>query len=326
MRIVSFFAGAGGLDQGFRDAGFNVIWANDFNSKVRMTYQKNHPETKFVLKSIVDVSADDVPDCEGIIGGPPCQSWSAAGVHGGAADPRGQLFWEYLRIIKAKKPKFFIAENVKGLLSKKHKKSFEGIQRLFRETGYNVQAKLLKASDYGVAQDRERVIILGIRKDVETTSAHYFPKPRPRDRKTLHDVIGHLKDKKPYKTKSKSKCPDNHEYLNQGFSSHFMSRDRVRGWDECSFTILATGRHIVLHPQAPKMIKVEKDKCKFVEGKEHLYRRLSVRECALIQSFPEKYQFCYDNINDGYKMVGNAVPPLLAFHVAKQLKRKLNWT
>ena len=103
-----------------------------------------------------------------------------------------------------------------------------------------------------------------------------------------------------------------------------MSRNRVRGWDECSCTILATGRHIVLHPQAPKMPKIEKDKHEFEAGKEHLYRRLSVKECALIQSFPKDYLFYYDNINDGYKMVGNAVPPSLALHVAEQIKRKLD--
>ena len=326
MKIVSFFSGAGGLDQGFKDAGFNILWANDFNPKVRTTYEKNHPNTTFILKSIVDLTADEVPDCDGIIGGPPCQSWSAAGSHGGANDPRGQLFFQFLRIIESKQPKFFVAENVKGILNKRNTPVFNQIKHLFKKAGYSVQAKLLNASDYGVAQDRERVIIIGVRKDLETTKAHYFPRPRPRDRQTLQDVIGHLKDKKASKTKNTSKRTDNHEYLDQGFSSHFMSRNRVRGWDECSFTILATGRHCVLHPQAPKMKNVGKDKFTFKIGKEHLYRRLSIKECALIQSFPDDYQFYYDNINEGYKMVGNAVPPRLAFHIAEQIKRKLGIT
>ncbi len=323
MKIVSFFAGAGGLDQGFEDAGFNIVWANDFNEKVQTTYERNHPNTTFILKSIEDISADEVPVCDGIIGGPPCQSWSVAGSHGGDNDPRGKLFWEYFRIISSKKPKFFLAENVKGILSKRHQKSFKHIKKLFRKAGYNIKVKLLQASDYGVAQDRERVFILGINKELKPTSSLFFPRARPNEHQTLEDVIGHLKYTKPIGTKKVAMCKDNHEYLEGSFSPHFKSRNRVRSWKQCSFTILAVGRHMVLHPQAPKMKKVEKDVCKFQEGKEHLYRRFSVKEAALIQSFPSDYRFYYDNINDGYKMVGNAVPPKLAFYIALQIKKKL---
>lgn len=322
MKIVSFFAGAGGFDQGFKDAGFNIIWANDFNPKVRITYEKNHPETEFVLRSIVDISANEVPACDGIIGGPPCQSWSIAGSHGGDTDPRGKLFWEFLRIVEAKQPKFFIAENVKNITSKKHRNTFNRIKRLFRKAGYSVRSKILNASEHQVPQDRIRTFIVGIRNDIPHKPFRF---PRKRTQKvTLKQTIGHLNNIKPTPTKKISICEDNNEYLDESFSPHFMSRNRVREWNQQSFTLLAMARHTVLHPQAPKMIKVKEDLFKFKEGTEHLYRRLSVKECALIQTFPRDFTFHYDKIHDGYKMIGNAVPPKLAYHLANQIKRIFN--
>ena len=104
----------------------------------------------------------------------------------------------------------------------------------------------------------------------------------------------------------------------------FMSRNRVRSWDESSFTILATDRHIPLHPQAPKMVKVEKDKFAFIKGKEDKYRRFSIRECARIQSFPDSYDIVYTNPRIGYKMIGNAVPVNMAFNIAQQIKKDLS--
>ena len=104
-----------------------------------------------------------------------------------------------------------------------------------------------------------------------------------------------------------------------GFSTSYMSRNRVRNWDEPSFTIQAGGRHAPIHPQAPKMIEVGKDKREFVKGKENLYRRLSIRECARIQTFPDDFIFKYENLADGYKMIGNAVPVNLAYYIAKQI-------
>ncbi len=108
-----------------------------------------------------------------------------------------------------------------------------------------------------------------------------------------------------------------------GFSTIYMSRNRVRSWDEPSFTIQAGGRHAPLHPQAPKMQFIHQNKRVFVEGKEKLYRRLSIRECARIQTFPDNYIFHYNNLADGYKMVGNAVPCNLAYYLAKTIKEQL---
>lgn len=116
---------------------------------------------------------------------------------------------------------------------------------------------------------------------------------------------------------------NNNEYFTGGYSSIFMSRNRVKSWEEQAFTVQASGRQCQLHPQAPKMIKIETDKFKFVSDKEYLYRRLTVREIARIQGFPDNFQFIYDNVNDGYKMIGNAVPVNLAYEIAIAIKNEL---
>ncbi|WP_164969408.1 DNA cytosine methyltransferase, partial [Halarcobacter bivalviorum] len=149
-----------------------------------------------------------------------------------------------------------------------------------------------------------------------------FPK-KIHHKKTLKDVIWDLKDNVSLpdeKNYTLNSCEVlNHEYMLGVFSSMYMSRNRVRSWDEQSFTIQAGGRHAPVHPQAPKMEKIGKDKQAFISGCEHLYRRLSIRECARVQSFPDNHKFCYKNLSAGYKMVGNAVPPTLAFHLAKEI-------
>ena len=130
MKIVSFFSGAGGLDKGFEKAGFQTIWANEYDSTIWETFQINFPETKLDKRSITDISSEDVPDgIEGIIGGPPCQSWSEAGSRRGIDDKRGKLFYDYIRILKDKQPKFFLAENVSGILDPKHSEAFNNINQ-----------------------------------------------------------------------------------------------------------------------------------------------------------------------------------------------------
>ena len=107
MQLVSFFSGAGGLDLGFANAGFDVQWANEYDSDIWATFAHNHPDTVLDRRSITELATDEVPDCDGIIGGPPCQSWSAAGALRGVEDKRGQLFFDFIRILEAKQPLFF---------------------------------------------------------------------------------------------------------------------------------------------------------------------------------------------------------------------------
>lgn len=327
MKIVSFFAGAGGLDLGFQKAGFNVIWANEYDKEIWETYEKNHPHTILDKRSIVDISANEVPECDGIIGGPPCQSWSEAGSLRGINDKRGQLFFDFIRILEAKQPKFFLAENVSGMLLGRHSEALKNIKEMFQNAGigYELSFQMLNASDFDVPQDRKRVFFVGIRKDLNFQ--FQFPKP-VKEKITLDQAISDLKNsvvraKEGNKTNNENCKIPNHEYMIGGFSSMFMSRNRVRNWDEQSFTIQAGGRHAPIHPQAPKMKFIEQNVREFVKGKEDLYRRLSVRECARIQTFPDSFIFYYNHIAAGYKMIGNAVPVNLAKHIALSIKAQI---
>lgn len=316
--LISLFAGAGGLDIGFHKAGFNTVWANDFDKVIVPSYKNHFPNVIFDDRSITKIPNCDVPKTEGIIGGPPCQSWSEAGAKRGVKDPRGQLFFEYIRILEHSQPKFFVAENVSGILHSRNKDAFNNIITLFENAGYDVSWKQLNASDYDVPQDRKRVFVVGFRKDLNIKFK--FPKPQ-KSKKTLKDAIYDLKNL----PLGKNSNIQNHEITNTGYSSMFMSRNRVRSWDEQSYTVVAMDRQTPLHPQAPKMLSTdEKDKKIFVPGLEDKYRRFSVRECARIQTFPDNYEFLYSHPRNGYKMVGNAVPVNLAFALAKQIKKHLN--
>jgi DNA (cytosine-5)-methyltransferase 1 len=324
MKIASLFSGAGGLDKGFERAGFDIVWANEYDSTIWETHQYNFPYAVLDKRSITKVNDKDIPDVDGIIGGPPCQSWSEAGARRGIEDKRGKLFFDYIRILKEKQPKFFLAENVSGILDAKHKTAFSNILKEFSEAGYLISYKLLNANDYDVPEDRLRVIIVGYRKDLGMK----FEFPHPQTYKpNLKDTIYNLRLSTPAKEKNKTNgnklTIPNHEYMIGGFSTMYMSRNRVRSWDEPSFTIQAGGRHAPIHPQAPKMLLIGKDKRIFVPEKENLYRRLTVRECARIQTFPDDFIFKYENVSDGYKMVGNAVPVNFAYHLAKKIGNDL---
>jgi DNA (cytosine-5)-methyltransferase 1 len=325
-RIASLFSGCGGLDLGFEQAGFDVVWANEYDSAIWDTFKLNFPDTKLDKRSIVDIESKDIPETDGIIGGPPCQSWSEAGAGRGINDQRGQLFYEYIRMLSDKKPLFFLAENVSGMLLPKHKKAFQEILRNFENIGYDVSCALINAKAYGVPQDRKRIIFVGYSRKIG--KKFEFPKTNSHI-PTLKDAIWDLKDtakpaRKHNKSNGESLQIPNHEYMTGGFSTIYMSRNRVRNWNEQSFTIQAGGRHAPLHPQAPKMKFVEQDKRVFVEGKELLYRRLSVRECARVQTFPDSFVFKYQDVSDGYKMVGNAVPVKFAKRIASQIYKDLH--
>jgi len=306
LKIVSLFSGAGGLDLGFKQAGFEIIFANEYDKDIWSTYLHNHPETFLDKRSITQIDENEIPECDGIIGGPPCQSWSEAGSKRGIHDKRGQLFFDFIRILQTKKPAFFLAENVSGMLAPRHKDALENIKNTFQEAGYELFFKHMNAADYGIAQDRKRVIFIGFRSDLNLQ--YEFPQPIE-ESKSLKDIILDLEDSVvPALNKSKPNPAvkfENHEYMTGGFSSMYMSRNRVRAWNEPSFTIQAGGRHAPIHPSAPKMIKLEQDQFMFSPNAE--YRRLSVRECARIQSFPDDFIFKYSDLNQAYKMIGNAV-------------------
>ena len=385
-KLISLFSGCGGLDLGFEMAGFEIPIANEFDNTIYETFKINHPKTRLIEGDIRKIDCavfDKLGEIEGIIGGPPCQSWSEAGSLRGINDERGKLFFEYIRILKAIKPKFFLAENVSGMLSNRHNEAVNNIISMFDDAGYDVTVNLVNAKNYGVAQERKRVFYIGFRKDLNIK--FIFPKGSTLDdakKITLRDVIWDLKDtavpsiEKNYhnskainnneyftgayspifmsrnrvkgwddakkitlrdviwdlkdtavpsieKNYHNSKAINNNEYFTGAYSPIFMSRNRVKGWDEQAFTVQASGRQCQLHPQAPKMIKVAANVCRFVKDKEKLYRRMTIREVARVQGFPDDFKFVYNNVNDAYKMIGNAVPVNLAYEVALSIKEQL---
>lgn len=324
MELISLFCGAGGLDLGFKKAGFKTVVANEYDKKICPTYRANFPEVNLIEGDIRNLPTDKFPkNVTGIIGGPPCQSWSEGGALRGIDDARGQLFYEYIRILNEVQPIFFVAENVSGMLANRHAHAVENFMKLFGDAGYDVNLKLLNANDYGVAEDRDRVFYIGFRKDLRITDFKYpdpiSPKP------TLKDVIWDLKDTAiPAKDKNRTNgdlcIVPNHEYFIGDYSPIFMSRNRVRSWEEPAYTVQASGRQCQLHPQAPKMVKINPNKHEFAKGYEHLYRRMTIREVARVQGFPDEFELMYTDLNNGYKMIGNAVPVQLAYHVAMQIK------
>ena len=332
IKILSLFSGAGGLDLGFKNAGFDIVTSNEIDADTFETYKYNFPKTNHIGKSIIQVVKNDLDDYyDGIIGGPPCQSWSEAGKQKGINDPRGKLFFEYVRILNLIRPKFFLAENVSGILQKKHSESLKNITNQFSEVGYKVDYKLLDAVDYDVPQNRKRVFIIGIRNDLEKTF-HFPPIGLFKPNKNLKNAISDLPNPLPALEKNKSNFKShipvnnqisNNEFMIGSFSTIFMSRNRVRKWDEPSFTIQAGGRHAPIHPDAPVMQKIKKDKFEFCKKNLVKYRRLSVRECARIQTFPDDFVFFYNQISDAYKMIGNAVPVKLAEIIANGIKKQL---
>ena len=329
MNLISLFSGCGGLDLGFEKAGFHIPIANEFDKEIWDTFEANHPRTHLIKGDIRQIDERDFPDeVDGIIGGPPCQSWSEAGALRGIDDARGQLFYDYIRILRSKRPKFFLAENVSGMLSKRHRDAVRNIIELFEESGYNVSATLVNAKDYGVAQERKRVFFIGFRKDLHINFA--FPQGSTQDdakKLTLRDVIWDLNDSAVPAGEKNYHNPlaiNNNEYFTGAFSTIFMSRNRVKSWDEQGYTVQASGRQCQLHPQAPKMEKVGENDFRFVEGFEDLYRRMTVREIARLQGFPDDFQFIYNRIDAGYKMIGNAVPVNLAYEIASAIRDTLS--
>ena len=326
MRLLSLFSGCGGLDLGFEQAGFEIPVANEFDSSIWETFKVNHPRTKLIEEDIRNLPAEIFPyDIDGIIGGPPCQSWSEAGSQRGINDSRGKLFFDYIRILNDKKPKFFLAENVSGMLAGRHSDAVNYILELFKNCGYNVSITLVNAKNYGVAQERKRVFYIGFRKDLNINFK--FPKGSTEnnaDKLTLRDVIWDLQFSAIPAAVGNSHNVDavnNNEFFTGGFSTIFMSRNRVKSWDEQAFTVQASGRHCQLHPQAPKMEFFGKNDFRFVKGKENLYRRMTIREIARIQSFPDSFKLIYKNVDDAYKMIGNAVPVRLAYEIAMSIRK-----
>lgn len=301
---ASLFCGAGGLDMGFEQAGIHVIWANDCNQDACQTHRLWSNAT-VICDDIAKIKTSDVPPIDILLGGFPCQGFSISGPRR-LDDSRNTLYKHYVRFVKEKQPLCFVGENVQGLLSMGNGAILEAIIEDFSRCGYNVFYELVNAKDYGVPQDRKRLIIIGFRKDLNIEQ--FYLSPFNGHKPTLRDSIGGMPP-----PKSTDVCQD-------AYSSRYMSRNRKRSWDDVSFTIPAMAKQIALHPSSPDMIKIENDVWKFGVGET---RRLSWQEAAAIQTFPENMYF-YGNLISKYQQIGNAVPVKLAHHIARNVISTLN--
>ena len=298
---VSLFCGAGGLDLGFHKAGFKTLWANDFDKDACDTHRK-WSKAEVVCGDISKVDYSTIPHSDIILGGFPCQGFSLSGPRK-IDDKRNVLYKHYVKLVKQNQPYLFIGENVKGLLTMGNGQVIEAIIDDFSSCGYNMFYQLVNAKNYGVPQDRERVIIVGIRKDLNITS---FKLPKYTGKQyTLRDALKDLPE------------PKEEDICNAPYSSRYMSRNRKRGWDEVSYTIPAMAKQVALHPSSPDMIKLGQDNWMF--GTDGKTRRLSWQEVAAIQTFPKNMVF-YGDLTSKYKQIGNAVPVRLANFVAKSVR------
>lgn len=302
--VVSLFAGAGGLDMGFENQGFHVLWANDVDKDACETHRL-WSDAEVFQGDIKTVDLDRIPSADIITGGFPCQGFSLAGPRK-IDDKRNVLYKYFVNLVDIKQPYAFVAENVKGILTLGDGTIIEAIIEDFSLRGYNVFATLVNAADYGVPQDRWRVIMIGFRKDF---SINNFEFPQPYNIKvTLSDALKDIPS------------PKLADICQGAYSSRYMSRNRKREWNNVSYTIPAMSKQVPLHPSSPEMTKIGEDQWRF--GDNGITRRFSWQEAAAIQTFPKEMLFV-GNLTSKYKQIGNAVPVKLAEVAAGQIYKML---
>lgn len=318
-KVVSLFSGCGGMDLGFeggftylnkkyKSNPFEIIYSNDFEKKACETYNYNF-DNKIICDDINNINETDIPECDIVIGGFPCQDFSLAGKRKGFNSQRGQLYKQMLRVVKSKMPKIFIAENVEGIsINIENSSPLLKIIDEFKNAGYKVNYQLFNTADYEVPQMRKRIIIIGVRDDLKILPK--FPKPILSSNNwiTAKEAIDDLWNKMDcdYVPNHTSK-----DYSKAKFSENGKGQgNRQIEADKPSITIRAEhhgnieGHYRSTKPEEP-------------ENKNY-WRRLSIRECARIQSFPDSFVFpCA--ASSAYKQIGNAVPPVFAWHIANNV-------
>lgn len=331
-RLVSLFSGCGGMDKGFEQAGFHRVWANDFDKDAQAVFRLNFGEIDG--RDIRDVPVEEIPDCDILTAGFPCQPFSNAGNRRGVYDSRGELYLECLRIIEKKMPRVVVFENVKGLISSKHqsgKKLIQVIQDDLEALGYTVNYDVVNASNYGVPQNRERLILVAFRNDLHKKFA--FPPVQPDKsaltlRHVILDIPASVPDQVywPYSPQAQSmveKIPQGGSWKSipyEDLSPRFQRiRDDMKRYhapnfyrrfslDEINGTITASA---------------QPENCGITHPIHN--RRYTVREIARIQTFPDDFRFLTDSpkkIVAMYKVIGNAVPCHLAEVFAQAIREQ----
>ena len=326
LPLLSLFCGAGGLDEGFRQAGFTTELATDIDKEAVATFLKNHKNAKGFLRDVRELTVAEL-DAQlgravkpvGVLGGPPCQSFSVSNVHQRDDDPRHGLPEAYAALLKdlnSRHPiSFFVFENVPGLLGKKHRTRYDAFKTLFADAGFDVEDRYLNTQDYGVPQDRQRVVIIGINRGLHPDADLRWPDQEDRVR-TVREFIYGLPEplwNQPGLDASELPVHPNHWCMvprsdkfrtenalveGQAYGRSF----RTLAWDKPSWTVAYGHREVHVHPAG--------------------HRRLSVYEAMLLQSFPTDYQLT-GNISAQFRLVSDAMPPRLAWHIACAIRRSL---
>ena len=294
------------LGKSFKKLDFEIAYAIDFDKWAVDTYNKNF-EHKAVCEDICDVDFNNIPDVDVMIGGFPCQSFSTVNPTKDTNDARANLYKQIVRFLETKHPKYFICENVKGLMTLQKGTIISKILNEFRAAGYNVKYQLIKAVEYGIPQKRERVIIVGIRKDLAYTFNYPRAVCKTGNYTPLNAVIDELaiKNTKYYFS----------ERAVQGVKN--AKNNMKRGlWQDLSQPCLTITAHLA------KTSMNSRDPILLVDADKELYRRFTPREAARIQSFPDSFKL-NDSEPKSYKQIGNAVPPVMMWYVANALQETI---
>lgn len=331
-KVIEFFAGAGGLALGLEKAGFSTVLLNEFDKHAVATLRKNRPEWQVIEEDIVTLVEKGISKYLGsdkeidlISGGYPCQAFSYAGKGLGLEDARGTLFYPFAKVIEELKPKMFLAENVKGLVSHDNGRTLKTMIEVYEKLGYEVKYKIMNALDYGVAQKRERVAIIGIRKDLKEKYNLNYKFPKPYGYKlTLKDILKNVPKSEvtEYSTRKKEvmklvppggcwrDLPEEIAKEHMGASYYLgggkTGMARRLSWDEPGLTVLCS-------PSQKQTERCHPDEI----------RPFSIRENARIQSFPDEWEFM-GSISAKYKQIGNAVPVNFAEAIGKSIIDVLN--
>ena len=332
MRTISLFSGCGGMDIGAKNAGVEVVLANDIMQAACESLTKYFPETKIIHKSIADI--ESFPKAELVMGGYPCQSFSMGGNRKPSKDSRTYLYQEFARCLEKVNPLYFMVENVDGLGALQKGKFLKDQLAAFNSVGakgYRITARKIDVKDYGIPQGRKRLVIMGVRKDLG--KVYRFPDPThgkaTKKNPGLLPYVSHGEAIKGLPLWPTGEFYERPHDLNGHWAWYYMSRNRKRPWDEPSYTIVANWRHVTLHPAGPKMELIwsnladgSKQKWDFSDEYEHIEadpsrpvlkgpRRLSWRECALIQTFPKGFEPT-GAVESKFTQIGNAFPPEMA--------------
>jgi DNA (cytosine-5)-methyltransferase 1 len=318
IKAVSLFSGCGGSDLGlvggfsflgkhYNSCGIEIIHASDIDKKAVITYNENFTK-KAVAEDIRNIDFGGIL-ADIVIGGFPCQNFSTVNPNKRPHERKNQLFWEMNRVVGEIKPAVFVAENVKGFYRLKNGHYFETAKKVFEEKGYRVYYQLMNAASYGVPQLRERIIMVGIRNDVK--GDFVFPE-------ATHGVEG-KPDFVPLKEVIDSVIPENEKYY---FSSRAvdgvkkakpnMKRALAQNLEKPCLTVTSHLAKVSLNSRDPVIL---------VDSGKELYRRFTPREVASIQSFPDEFALTGSE-GDAYRQLGNAVPPVLMWHITKEIIRQ----